>query len=379
MNQKRLRERTIEKLARLESENLTRRLSSPCGSDLSSNDFLCLAKDERLVKAMIEGIEREGIGSTGSRLLRGERDCFRKVEKRFAAFKNTENALYFGSGYQANVGLLTAFLEPGDTVFSDEFNHASIIDGIRLSKANRVIFKHRDVSEIAAQKRGENQSGGQKFLVTESLFSMDGTIAPLAEYAEICAETGANLIVDEAHAVGVFGMRGSGLIEQFGIENQVFLSLNTAGKALGAAGAFVAGDDWAIRYLINKSRPLIFSTAPPPAVADALVAAIEIVETESKRRKRLLDLSNFLRALLKENGFQVSIENSQIVPVVIGESGKAVRVAEELQSAGFDVRAVRPPTVPPDTARLRVSLNVGLTEDILREFVGSLVRIVRSF
>lgn len=372
-----LRARIIKNLVEIESKGLTRKLASPRGIDLSSNDFLCLARDARLKKAAINAIEREGIGSTGSRLLRGERDCFRAVEKRFAEFKKTENALYFSSGYQANIGLLTAFLEPGDVVFSDELNHASIIDSIRLAKAERVIFKHRDAGDVARLLR-QTDSGGQKFLVTESLFSMDGTIAPLAEYARLCAETDANLIVDEAHAVGIYGERGSGLIEEFGIERDVFLSLNTAGKALGAAGAFVAGCDWAIEYLINKSRPFIFSTAPLPAIAGVLQASINIVESENYRRNRLLELSKFFRRLLNEHGFEASAENSHIVPIVIGESGRAMSIAERLQATGFDVRAVRPPTVPVNTARLRVSLNCNLSEEILREFANELTKAIRG-
>ena len=373
-----LQERTGRKLAEIEAEGLTRKLVSPRGIDLSSNDFLCLARDERIKAAFVSAVGREGVGSTGSRLLRGERDCFTAVEKQFAEWKQTERALYFNSGYQANIGLLTAFLEDGDTVFSDELNHASLIDGIRLSKAKRVIFKHRDIDQIDKLLRETGDASGQKFLVTESLFSMDGTIAPLLKYAEICAETGANLIVDEAHAVGVFGVSGSGLIEESGIEDAVFLSMNTAGKALGAAGAFVAGDDWAIEYLINKARSFIFSTAPPPAVADALQASIEIVRAEKERREKLLNLSKFLRNLLNENGIEVSPENSQIVPVIIGESKKALLIAENLQAKGFDVRAIRPPTVPENTARLRVSLNVGLTEEILREFVDNLTEIINE-
>jgi 8-amino-7-oxononanoate synthase len=377
MNAK-LRQRIERNLADIDARNLTRKLASPRGIDLSSNDFLCLASDARVKAAFVAGIEREGVGSTGSRLLRGERDTFAAVEKQFAAWKKTERALYFNSGYQANIGLLTTFLEDGDTVFTDELNHASLIDGIRLSKARRVIFKHRDTDQIAKLLRETANADGQKFLVTESLFSMDGTIAPLRKYAEICAETGANLIVDEAHAVGVFGATGSGLIEEAGIEDAVFLSMNTAGKALGVAGAFVAGDDSAIEYLINRARSFIFSTAPPPAVADALKASIEIARAESERREKLLNLSKFLRDLLNENGFEVSRENSQIIPVVIGDSRKALRIAEKLQAKNFDVRAIRPPTVPENTARLRVSLNAGLTEEILREFVDNLTEIINQ-
>ena len=371
-----LREKIIQRLDEIESRGLTRKLQSPRGIDLSSNDYLGLANDERIKSAMIKAVAREGVGSTGSRLLRGERDCFAAVEKQFADWKKTSRALYFNSGYQANIGVLTAFLEDGDVVFSDEFNHASLIDAMRLSKAKRVIFRHCDFQEIEKLLR-ETKTSGQKFLVTESLFSMDGTIAPLEKYAEICAETNTNLVVDEAHAVGVFGASGSGLIESFGIDGEVFLSINPAGKALGAAGAFVAGDDWAIDYLIQRARPFIFSTAAPPAIADALQASIEIVRDEKERREKLLNLSAFFRRLLSENGIKVADENSQIVPVIIGESRRAVIIAEHLQANGFDVRAVRPPTVPENTARLRVSLNANLSEDILREFVNHLTTVVR--
>lgn len=376
MNEK-IGERILKNLADIESSGLTRKLKSPRGIDLSSNDYLGLANDERIKAAMIEAVKREGVGSTGSRLLRGERDAFAAVEQQFADWKKTERALYFNSGYQANIGVLTAFLEAEDICFSDRFNHASLIDGMRLSKAKRAVYKHCDFAEVEKLLRTEN-ARGQKFLVTESLFSMDGTIAPLREYARICLETGTNLIVDEAHAVGVFGASGSGLIERFGIEREVFLSINTAGKALGAMGAFVAGDAATIEYLIQKARPFIFSTAPIPAVADALRTAIAIVGEESERREKLSNLSIFLRRLLNENGVKVSLENSHIVSVVVGDSKKAVEIADALQAKNFDVRAIRPPTVPENTARLRISLNAGLSEDVLREFVGELARISRA-
>ena len=228
-----------------------------------------------------------------------------------------------------------------------------------------------DVSEIEKLLR-ETKCEGQKFLVTESLFSMDGDIAPLDKYAEICRETNTNLIVDEAHAVGIYGEKGSGLIEQFGVGKDVFLSINTAGKALGVSGAFVAGSVWAIEYLINKCRSFIFSTAPVPAVADALEVAIEIVEKEKSRRENLLYLSRKLRYLLNENEIKVPLDNSQIIPILIGDSEKAVKIAENLQIKGFDVRAIRPPTVAEGTSRLRVSLNAGLTEEILKDFINEL-------
>lgn len=365
------------KLDEIEAKGLKRKLTSPKGIDLSSNDYLGLAKDQRLKDAMIEAVKREGVGSTASRLLRGERDCFREAEHRFAEWKGTESSLYFATGYQANIGLMQTFLDENDVVFSDELNHASLIDGIRLAKCNKTIFKHLDVDSLENTLSSSAFSGG-KFLVTESVFSMDGDVAPLAEYAEICRKTNTYLIVDEAHAVGLYGTRGSGLIEELGLEKDVFVSVNTAGKALGVSGAFVAGSRLTIEYLINRCRSFIFSTAPVPAIADTLITSIEIIENEKERRDKLRDLCEFFNELLSENGFDAPKDKTQIVPIIIGDSDKAVRIAKKLQAEGFDVRAIRPPTVAEGTSRLRVTLNIGLTEEILREFVAKLRSVLES-
>ncbi len=295
-----------------------------------------------------------GAGSTGSRLLRGERDCFTALEQRFAAFKGTERSLYFSSGYLANLAVLTTFPEVGDTIFSDEWNHASLIDGVRLARAERVVFPHL--------RPGAVPEGA--FLITESVFSMDGDLAPLEEYKKL----GAALIVDEAHAVGLYGERGEGLIGRDG----VFVSVNPAGKALGVAGAFVAGPAWAIEYLEQRARPFIFSTAAPPAIAAALDASLDVIAAEPERRERVRFLARYLRERLSEAEIAVPAGDSPIVPVIIGENERAVAVAAALQEAGFDVRAIRPPTVPAGTARLRVSVNVNLSEEILDGFVGTL-------
>jgi len=366
-----LEDRIKNQIAEIEAKGLKRKLASPKGIDFSSNDYLGLAKDDRLINALIEGAKNEGVGSTASRLLRGERDCFRDVEKQFAEWKGTESSLYFSSGYQANVGLMQTFLEHDDVVFSDELNHASLIDGIRLSKCKKIIFKHFDTEQLE-KFLNETKCKGQKFLVTESLFSMDGDIAPLEQYAEICRRTKTVLIIDEAHSVGLYGKKGSGLIEELGIESDVFLSINTAGKALGVSGAFVAGGNLAIEYLINKCRSFIFSTAPIPAIANALKVAIEIVEREPERRVNLQKLSQVFCKLLLDYGFEVPSDKTQIVPIIIGDSEKAVRIAERMQARGFDVRAIRPPTVAEGTSRLRVTLNLSLTEEILQEFVERL-------
>ena len=265
--------------------------------------------------------------------------------------------------------MLTAFPEAGDVIFSDERNHASLIDGIRLSAARRVVFPHGDV-EALSRLLDQHHDGGQAFVVIESLFSMDGDIAPLAGYAALCRASGAALIVDEAHAVGVCGARGSGLIEAAGIDADVFVSVNTAGKALGVSGAFVAGPAWAIEYLVQRARPFIFSTAPPPAVVGALEASLSIVAGEPDRRETLRRLSARLRRRLIDAGLSV--------PRDPHHSGAARReragdlVAQALQAQGFDVRAIRPPSVPAGTARLRITVNVGLTDEILDRFATAL-------
>jgi 8-amino-7-oxononanoate synthase len=370
--------RIKRKLSEIDLGGLGRRMQPPKGIDLSSNDYLGLSGHPFVKQRMSYAVLAEGCGSTGSRLLRGQRNCFTQVEQRFARWKGTEASLYFGSGYLANIAVMSTFLQEGDVVFSDELNHASLIDGLRLSRSRRVVFAHKDIDELARLIERERPTAGQKFLVTESLFSMDGDEAPLAEYAALCRATGTALIVDEAHAVGIYGARGSGLIEEIGIEDDVFVSINTAGKALGVAGAFVAGSRWSIDYLVQTARPFIFSTAPPPAVCAAIEAALDCVKQEPQRRSKLIESSVFLRELLSAEGVSVGAGMSQIVPVIIGDSEQAVLIAESLQAAGFDVRAIRPPSVPQGMSRLRISVNVGLSKETLSEFAHTLIGVLEN-
>lgn len=372
-----LEQRLRARLAELEANGLRRSLRAPAGIDFSSNDYLGLSTHPLLKARMAEAIGREGCGSTGSRLLRGEREIFAAVERRFAAFKGCERALYFSSGYLANLAVLTTFPEAGDVVYSDERNHASLIDGIRLSRARRIVFPHNDAEALDRLLQTESRSV-QKFVVTESLFSMDGDMAPLAKYSEICRTAGATLIVDEAHAVGIYGQRGSGLIEETGAGEHVFVSVNTAGKALGVCGAFVAGPTWAIDYLVQRARPFVFSTAPPPSVAAALDASLSVIAAEADRRAQLRARCMYLRKRLMEAGIMLPAGSSQIIPVVLGENQRAMEVAETLQRHGFDIRAIRPPSVPSGSARLRVSVNVNLSEDTLDRFVSAVSAAVRE-
>jgi 8-amino-7-oxononanoate synthase len=232
------------------------------------------------------------------------------------------------------------------------------------------VFPHRDVDTLSRLLASEN-SPGLKFVVTESLFSMDGDRAPLTEYAALCRRSDAALIVDEAHAVGVYGNQGAGLIEEAGIKDSVFLSINTAGKALGVAGAFVAGSSWAIDYLIQRARTLIYSTAAPPSLAEALETALTIVATEPDRRSRVVELASALRARLARRGLTPA-EGGHIIPIVLGDAARSSAVAASLADAGFDVRAIRPPTVPKGTSRLRVSINSRLDEPTLERFASTL-------
>ncbi len=372
----RLASRLQGRLDDLAAANLLRQLTPPRGIDFSSNDYLQLAADPRVAARMAEAARRDGSGSTGSRLLRGERESTSRLEARFARFKGTARALYFASGYQANLAVLTTFVEPGDWILSDAHNHASLIDGMRLSGAHRLVYPHLDRDALWRHLRGRDRTG-QTFVVTESLFSMDGDIAPLGDYAALCREHDAALIVDEAHAVGVFGARGSGLLEEAGLrlpddEDPVLVSVNTAGKALGVAGAFVAGSALAVEYLVQRARPFVFSTAPPPPLVAALEASLDIVDAEPDRRVRLATLSARLREHLARAGLDVPAGRSQIVPVMVGDNARAMAAASALQALGFDVRGIRPPSVAPGTARLRCSVNVGLTEDVIDRLADAL-------
>jgi 8-amino-7-oxononanoate synthase len=372
-----LEQRVRARIAALDANGLLRTLREPAGIDLSSNDYLNLSKHPVLATRLIEGTVREGCGSTGSRLLRGERACLSEVERRFARFKGAEKALYFSAGYLANIGVLTTLAEAGDVIFSDRRNHASLIDGMRLSRARAAVFPHNDVRRLEHLLAGSSESG-VRFVVVESLFSMDGDAAPLAEYAALCRSSGAVLVVDEAHAVGIYGGGGSGLMEAAGLDHESCISINTAGKALGVAGAFVAGPAWAVEYLVQRARPFVFSTAPPPALADALDASLTIVAEEPERRERLLVRAAYLRARLAAAGIGTGDSRSQILPIVIGENNRAVAVARAIQAEGFDVRAIRPPSVPAGTARLRVSVNAGLSESTLDRFVEVLAAALRE-
>jgi 8-amino-7-oxononanoate synthase len=286
-----------------------------------------------------------------------------KLEAEFAQVAGTEAALYFGSGYTANLGLLTALLKKEDLIFSDALNHASLIDGFRLSGARKIIYAHLDLNALEAGLRNHARERGRKLIVTESVFSMEGDVAPVTEILALAERYGAGVIVDEAHATAVHGPAGRGIAVRDGIVQHLAAAVHTCGKALASAGAFVCGSAVLKEHLINHARPFIFSTAMPPYMAEQIRAALRISQTMDGERERLLGLAKRLAAGLRSHGWDTGRSTTQIVPVMLGENEKAVSAAEFLQAKGFAVRAVRPPTVPQGSARLRFSLTCGIAEN----------------
>jgi 8-amino-7-oxononanoate synthase len=359
-------QRRIEgELAKLREAAQFRRLSASEGVSFCSNDYLALARDARLREATREAVDGAGrVGSTGSRLLSGNAAEWEAAETEFAEFAGTEAALYFTSGYTANVGLLSAVLKAGDTVFSDAANHASLIDGIRLSKAEKVIYSHGDFTALEmalARAQKKSAPGGARVIVSETTFSMDGDSPELADLFSLAGRYDAEVILDEAHSTGVSGPRGRGLAAASGREREALAVMHACGKALGSAGAFICCSATLKSYLVNHARGFIFSTAAPPYLAGQVRMALRLAREADDKRVHLRDLSRSLRGRLRAAHFSVPEGDSPIVPVIIGDNAAALHYAEYLQERGFDVRAIRPPTVAEGTSRLRLSLTASLT------------------
>jgi 8-amino-7-oxononanoate synthase len=313
------------------------------------------------------------VGGTASRLLAGQAEEWHTLEEEFAKFALTESALYFTSGYAANVGLLAALIGPDDVVYSDELNHASLIDGMRLSGARKVIYPHLNLNALEDSLRQDAGAPWRRVIVTESVFSMDGDIAPLKDLAVLAQKYGAAIIVDEAHATGVHGEAGRGLAAQAQILPQVLATVHTCGKALGSAGAFVCGAAVLKEHLVNHARTFIFSTALPPYFAEQVGTAVKLAAQMDAERQLLLKRAASLARSLRKEGFDTLGSASQIVPVVLGQNDDALSAAAHLQREGLAVRAIRPPTVPVGRSRLRLSLTTRIGEDDLRCLVTSLV------
>lgn len=354
-----------EELAALDGKGLRRQLEpleSPQGPrirvggrelvNFSSNDYLGLANDAEVRAAAREAIARHGVGAGASRLIVGDSAAHQSLERALADFEGADAALLFNSGYAANVGVLSVLVGPGDVVFSDALNHASLIDGCRLAKAEVVVFPHRDVAALEALVA--RHPGPRRLVVTDAVFSMDGDRAKVAELSALCRREGLGLVVDEAHATGVLGARGAGLCEVAGVTPDVLMG--TLSKGLGCVGAYVTGSHALRELLFNRARSLVFSTALPPAMCAAAEAALHRVRTDAWLRTALWrNIHHFARGL-RALGLPAH-EDSAIFSVVLGEPERAVAASKRLREQGLLVKPIRPPTVPQGTSRLRITLS----------------------
>ena len=345
--------------------------------NFGSNDYLGYAGDVRLTKAASKAACAEGFGAGASPLVSGHSQAHELLERALAHLLAVDAALTFPSGFAANTATIAALVGPDDVVASDARNHASIIDGCRLSRGRVGIYPHRDMAALDAIL-AQADSARRRLIVTDTVFSMDGTVAPLADLCELARKHRAILMVDEAHATGVFGVRGSGLVEETGCADGVHVRVGTLSKALAAAGGFVAGHADMIHWLRHKARAWIFSTAHPPPVAAAATRAITLLSQEPHRRRELLERAAGFRQLLSQSGIDVAGATTQIVPIVVGAASDAVAVATRLAEAGLFVPAIRPPSVPEGKSLVRVSLSWHHTADDVARLASTITSILRD-
>jgi 8-amino-7-oxononanoate synthase len=351
--------------------------------NFGSNDYLGLACDERLSAAANAAAEREGWGSGASPLVSGRSESHAALERRLAEFEGTEAALVFPSGFAANAGVIPALVEEGDAIFGDAKNHASLIDGCRLSKATRFIYPHCDCDALE-KMLGETAGFRRRLIVTDTLFSMDGDLAPLARIAELANEHNTMLLFDEAHATAVFGPNGRGLTELVEstlpasathLHSHIHIRIGTLSKAIGSAGGFVCGTQSLIDWLANRARTYVFSTAQPPATSAAALAALDIAQQEPHRREQLLANAANLREQLSIQGWNIGDSESQIIPLILGDSQRTLDLAAALREAGYFIPAIRPPTVPAGESLLRLSLCYHHTPEIINALTDQLARL----
>ena len=357
-----------ETLDDLECDGLRRNLRQLSGSqgreviiegkkvlNFCSNNYLGLANDPRLGQAAADCMERQGFGSGASRLVCGNMDAHRKLETSIAQFKGTEDCLVFSTGYMANIGIISSIFDHNDIIFSDKLNHASIVDGIRLSQAQCRRYAHCDMDALEGMLKN---SGGfrKRGIITDSIFSMDGDMAPLDEIVALAQKYDCLVMIDEAHALGVMGEKGKGLAEHFGIEGKIDIQMGTLSKAAGSFGAYCCGSTALIAFLVNKARSFIYTTGMPPSVAAASFKAVELIRTEPQRREQLWENAHYMRKGLQEAGFHTMNSQTPIIPVLVKDPNMAVEFSSRLFNEGIFISAIRPPTVPHNTARLRLTV-----------------------
>ena len=375
-----------DKIAQLRQNNLWRSLrsieSTPLGRAkidgkeivlLGSNNYLGLSAHPQVIEAAKNALTEFGTGSSGSRLTTGNLNLYTKLERKIASLKQTEAAIVFSSGYLANIGVIPALAVEGDLILSDELNHASIIDGCRLSKARKSIYLHSDLNHL--EHLLKDASGYQRrWIITDGIFSMDGDIAPLPDIYDLARQYDARLIVDDAHGLGVLGKKGSGTVEYFGLsENQDIIQTGTLSKAVGGLGGYVAASKNVVEILINQARSFIFSTGLPPATLAAATTAVDIIRSCVSLRQNLLKNAQNLQNALHQNGFDFLLNETQIIPLIIGPAKRALHFSEVLFEHGVYAPAIRPPTVPEGTSRLRMSVIASHTENDMQKVIQALI------
>ena len=333
--------------------------------NLSSNNYLGLTTHPKLVAAALDAVQKYGVGSGAVRTISGTMEMHMELERRLAAFKHVESVVVFQSGFAANAGTVAAVLTKDDVIISDELNHASIIDGCRLSKAPIKVFPHKDVD--AARKIMQDLPRGQKkILITDGVFSMDGDLGRVPELCDLAEEFGAIMMVDDAHASGVFGTNGSGTVDHFKCHGRVDIQVGTLSKAIGVLGGYVAGSKNLIEFLYHRARPFLFSTSHPPAVTAACLAALDVLETEPQWIERLWDNTRFFKAGLEKLGFNTGMSESPITPVIVGEAATAAKMSDTLFERGVFAQSIGFPTVARDKARLRTIVSATHTREDLQ-------------
>lgn len=335
-----------------------------------SNDYLGLANHPANIEALCDALPDTGLGGAASHLICGHHDAHHRLEQRLAEFTGRSSALFFSTGYMANMGVISALAGRGDTIFSDRLNHASIIDGCILSRARVRRYGHGDVASLEAMLA---QTSGHKLVVTDGVFSMDGDVAPLAELARVCRAHDALLVVDDAHGLGVLGPQGRGSVAEAGLsEADVPVLIGTLGKAVGTSGAFVAGPALLMDYLVQKARTYIYTTAMPPALASATYASIDLIERDEGRREHVLGLVSRFRREASVLGYDLMPSHTPIQPIMIGGNHAALALSQALEGRGLLVSAIRPPTVPAGEARLRVTFSAAHSEEHLDYLLNAL-------
>ena len=340
---------------------------------LGSNNYLGLSAHPLVIEAARNALIEFGTGSSGSRLTTGNLNLYMELEEKIANLKQTEAAIVFSSGYLANIGVIPALAVEGDLILSDQLNHASIIDGCRLSKAEQLIYQHSNLNHLEHLLK-DTRRYQRRWIVTDGIFSMDGDIAPLPAIYDLACQYGTGLIVDDAHGLGVLGRKGSGTVEYFGLsENQDIIQIGTLSKAVGGLGGYVAGSKNLIDFLINRARSFIFSTGLPPATLAAAATAVDIIPSCVGARQKLLENASKLKNALLQNKFDFLANDTQIIPLIIGSAKRTLHFSEALFERGVYAPAIRPPTVPKGTSRLRISVIATHTDDDIQRVIQALI------